>query len=559
MDIRRFSTRRPKFGAGLRGQRSSARPCPPAAWDSSTSARIPTWCARSTAPPARRRPTARSTTRRSASPRACGSWAAARATSLASSRGTTTAWPRPCWPPSCWRRPSTPWIPRSPSVSRTPAKLRPKVTVFCFAEEIIHMFGITKPKFVFCESDKVPVLREALQVLKNDAKIIVFGDRLADSLHIEDFLADPGDLGAFSPPEVDDDTCAVIFCSSGTTGLPKGVCINHRNLNFIAAYGYTDDEVEKPYKILTFTSIYWVTAVLTLLVGLGRSTRLIVPESYSDDFFYKIIKKYRPEIIFTGPMYFEGLINHPSIQVSDLDSIKVYICGGSVVSQALWEKSKVFLRNGELRCAYGMSEISFISKAPPKASKRSEGYILSGQQVRILDEDGENLGVGEQGEICIKWQHMFRGYFDNPEATAKVLDADGWLHSGDIGFFDQDNQLHVMGRSKDLIEYNYFKITPGEIENVILSVPGVRQAVVVGVPDPKFVDLPAAVVIRKEGSSVTEQDIAAAIEARLSDHKRLRGGIYFVDSVPTTPSGKVKKQLVKENVVKLYREKQQGI
>ncbi|XP_059623011.1 uncharacterized protein LOC132266177 [Phlebotomus argentipes] len=417
------------------------------------------------------------------------------------------------------------------------------------------MFGITKPKFVFCESDKVPVLREALQVLKNDAKIIVFGDRLADSLHIEDFLADPGDLGAFSPPEVDDDTCAVIFCSSGTTGLPKGVRLSHRNLNFFVPYAYTD-QVKKPYKMLCFTSIYWVSALYTLYIGLGAHTRLYTTEPYSDDLFYEIVKKYRPEVPMTGPLALNGLFNHPSLEVSDLDCIRVYICGGTMVSQALWEKSKKFIRNGDMYCSYGMSEVGFIARPPPKASKRCEGYILAGMQMKIVSDNGENLGVGEQGEICIKWQHMFRGYFDNPEATAKVLDADGWLHSGDIGFFDQDNQLHVMGRSKDLIEYNYFKITPGEIENVILSVPGVRQAVVVGVPDPKYVDLPAAVVIRKEGSSVTEQDIAAAIEARLSDHKRLRGGIYFVDNVPTTPSGKVKKQLVKENVVKLYRERQ---
>lgn len=136
------------------------------------------------------------------------------------------------------------------------------------------------------------------------------------------------------------------------------------------------------------------------------------------------------------------------------------------------------------------------------------------------------------------------------------MDNDGWVHSGDTAYFDSENLLHVIGRSKDILNYEHVHIAPIELESLIILLPGVREVVVVGVPHPSFEDfhLPAAVVIRQEGSSVTEKDIKEVIEKNLADSKRLRGGVYFVDSLPVTASGKIKKIDVRQMATKMYKE-----
>ncbi|XP_059616542.1 luciferin 4-monooxygenase-like [Phlebotomus argentipes] len=422
-------------------------------------------------------------------------------------------------------------------------------------DEIIHMYSITQPKFIFCESDKVPVLTEALKVLQCNAKIIVFGERIDDLLHITDILKNSEPLEDFVFPDVDEHTCAVIICSSGTTGLPKGVSLTHNHILYMGSYGFTD-ELEKPCSMICYSSLYWYSGLVTLAISsLTSVTRIITTDPFSPELFYNMIMRYRPRILFTGPIQLSAILNHPLLNEQTMDCVQYYTCVGSIVPQSLWEKAKHYLPNGEIYNGYGMSEVGFVSREPQKTPRYSVGKLIAGIHVKIIDESGKRLGIGERGELCFKTDIMFLCYYNNPEQTAKALDEDGWIHSGDLGYFDEDGLLHIIGRNKDILKYNNYVVSPAEVENMILTIPGVLQAVVVGVSHPVSIDLPAAAVVRKNDATVTEQEILTVIENKLSDAKRLRGGVYFVDSVPLTPSGKVKKNLVKEIVEKLYREK----
>lgn len=136
-----------------------------------------------------------------------------------------------------------------------------------------------------------------------------------------------------------------------------------------------------------------------------------------------------------------------------------------------------------------------------------------------------------------------------------MLDKDGWIHTGDIGHFEEDGQLYVTGRNKEMFKYSNYQIVPSELEEILETHSGVLQAVVVGIPDPTYIDLPAAVIVRKNGSTVTEEELIKFMEGKVMDYKKFRGGIYFVNELPMTPSGKIRKIKVRELAISLFKAK----
>ncbi|GAB0089390.1 hypothetical protein DMENIID0001_039210 [Sergentomyia squamirostris] len=205
---------------------------------------------------------------------------------------------------------------------------------------------------------------------------------------------------------------------------------------------------------------------------------------------------------------------------------------------------------------YGMNEVGSIAANVFEPGNATVGLLWEGVAAIIVNhETGQRLGIGEEGEICVKTANVMIGYLKNEEATLELIDKDGWYHSGDVGYFDQDGFLHHLGRKKDCLKYKNYNIAPGDIEQIIEKHPAVAQVVVVGVPDPIFVDLPAAAIVKKTGCNVTEEEIIKLVEDNVMDAKRLRGGVYFMDSLPITPSGKIRKLNVKNVVTKLYNAK----
>lgn len=257
--------------------------------------------------------------------------------------------------------------------------------------------------------------------------------------------------------------------------------------------------------------------------------------------------------ITLGTPYQMGLVvNSEHFHNSDLSSIGRFLCGGSIVPEDLCRRLRTRLPNGIIYNAYALSEscsqVSF--NMPPKLD--SAGLLNVNFLVKIVDDQENHCGVNESGEICLKPPYKFMGYYGNAEATRNAFDADGWFLTGDIGYFDADGYLFVIDRKKDILKYCNYQISPGEIEKVIIEHPGVAQVCVVGIPDLICTDLPAAVIVKSKGASVTEDDVLKYLDGKFMDFKKLRGGVYFVDDLPRTPSGKVLKRLVKEIAVELY-------
>uniref|UniRef100_A0A7G3ARA9 Putative long chain fatty acid acyl-coa ligase n=1 Tax=Lutzomyia longipalpis TaxID=7200 RepID=A0A7G3ARA9_LUTLO len=429
-------------------------------------------------------------------------------------------------------------------------------------DEIAHMFKTTGPKFVFCDDDVARTVQKALLEIESSATIIVLGQKMGNFTHIDDLLDDKGNQMEIMklllyPPEVDEKSCSAIICSSGTTGPAKGVAISHESLQLMFCRPVMSSFVEPNDSMFCFSSLYWLSGYTAMFMSffLGIQ-RIITTKPFSPEWLIAVVNDYKVAVLMTAPAHAAQLVNSPALKKDSLEGLKTYMCGGSLVSKELSDKIRPYVCNGMFTVGYGMTEAGGISAQFLPSSKASVGNLAAGCVAKIIDEDGKQLGPGESGEICVKTRTQFLGYYNNPKATKETLDKEGWIHTGDLGYFDDDGLLFISGRKKEILKYNNFHVTPSEIEEILESHPGISQAAVVGIPDPVFTDLPAAVVVQRNGTSVTEEELLKLVEKSVPDYKKLRGGVYFVDDFPMTPSGKIRKPKVKELAISLYNAKQ---
>lgn len=202
-----------------------------------------------------------------------------------------------------------------------------------------------------------------------------------------------------------------------------------------------------------------------------------------------------------------------------------------------------------------MTETTLIATFPYLSNngQDSVGFLFNGFRAKIIDDDGQKCGLGIDGEICLKSNYKFLGYYSNEKATMEAIDDDGFLMTGDIGHFDKNGYLYVVDRKKEMLKYCGMQISPSEIESFLLTSVKVKAACVVGIPDDKG-DLPAAVVIPND-KSLSEDELFNMVTERFDDHCKLRGGIYFVNVFPLTPSGKVVRRKLKEIAMQMLADK----
>lgn len=256
----------------------------------------------------------------------------------------------------------------------------------------------------------------------------------------------------------------------------------------------------------------------------------------------------------TSPSYVSLILQSDRLCQSSLSSLKVLWCGGSYVPEELSKGMNKYLLNGKMQVAYGLTETAGMISANNTGRKiNSVGKLCFNSKVTLINDNGQRCGVNETGEICCKPFNPFLGYFGDEENTKQALDEYGWLHTGDIGFFDAGGYLYIVDRMKDILKYMGYQISPSEMESMILTCDGVSNVCIVGIPDPIKIDLPAAVIIRKRfGHQITCEEVDNFVREKFSDYKQLRGGIFFVDSLPMTPSGKVLRRKVRTIAIELH-------
>lgn len=291
--------------------------------------------------------------------------------------------------------------------------------------------------------------------------------------------------------------------------------------------------------VLSFSTLYWFSGLTSLLAGtMQGATRVISDEPFSTNTFFKAIENFKVSVLFGPPSQMAMAVADPEIKKFDLSSVVTYVCGGSPVPHAIVKKMKEIMPKTTFIIGYGLSEIAGVASLGEAIYPRCNGQIVTNVRVKIVNENENLLGPEDVGELCIKTLFKWSGYYDNAEATNSVYDKDGWIYTGDQGYIDRDGNVFIVDRLKDIMKYNNFHFSPTEIEETINQMEGVAEVCVCGIPDVVSSSLPSAAIVKTSCSNLTEQEVYNYVAERLVHFKHLRGGVYFVDSVPKTPSGK---------------------
>eukprot|EP00934_Nitzschia_sp_Nitz4_P007668 Nitzschia sp. Nitz4//scaffold34_size148208//81741//84340//NITZ4_002985-RA/size148208-processed-gene-0.49-mRNA-1//-1//CDS//3329548810//7658//frame0 len=335
--------------------------------------------------------------------------------------------------------------------------------------------------------------------------------------------------------------------SSGTTGLPKGVCLSHTNINAnLQQYNIIESMNMDPGEViispLPFFHIYGQT-VISLHSGWNGNPVVTMSGRFDLQRYCELVEEYKPTRSYLVPPILLGLAKHPMIDKYDLSSTKFVCCAAAPCSGELQAAAEARL-GCQVKQGFGMSELSPVANvcADNNIKTCSVGPLVPSSYGKVVDDDGKSLGPDEDGELCIKGPHVMMGYLDDPENTAKCLSPNGWLLTGDIGHYDDEGHFFITDRKKELIKVKGFQVPPAELEALLLSNDLVMDAAVIQIPDEEAGELPRAYIVLKDPSlanSDTEMEIYNWVKDKVVHYKRLDGGIVFIDAVPKSASGKI--------------------
>ena len=348
-------------------------------------------------------------------------------------------------------------------------------------------------------------------------------------------------------PSVDPDDVAVLLYTSGTTGACKGVELTPRSLRsncdaLLEAVDIEDDDrflgVLPPFHVFGLTGNVLVPTVR----GLGGH---MVPR-FSPPAVLRAIRESRPTVLMAIPSMYAALLRTKSATADDFRHFKLLISGGEPlpleVARGFRERFGADLLEG-----YGLTETSPVISVNTRQHHRegSVGRPLANVDVRIVDDEGSDVGAGQDGEIVVRGPSVMRGYHHRPEETAAVLDSDGWFATGDIGVLEADGFLSITGRKKDMLIVGGENVFPTEIEAALRRHPEVEEAAVIGVPDPSRGEVPVAFVTLSDGGQASEIELRGFARDHLAGYKVPRQ-VTIVDELPRGPTGKVLKHQLRQ-------------
>lgn len=347
--------------------------------------------------------------------------------------------------------------------------------------------------------------------------------------------------------EVEADDLAVLPYSSGTTGLPKGVMLSHRNL--VACLCQTRlVQLVRPgdvlIAVLPLSHIYGMQ--ITLNLALREGATLVTMPHFDLKIFLRIVQDYQVTRVDIVPPIVLALAKQSLVADYDLSSLRIITCGAAPLGGEL-ARSCADRLGCRVKQGYGMTELGGGTHFAPDTGPddpESIGPAMPGVQCRVVDPaTGADVGTGEPGELLIRTPAAMRGYLNNPTATAATIEPDGWLRTGDIVVQDANGWFRVVDRRKELIKYNAYQVAPAELEGVILSHPAVVDAAVLGSPDERSGEVPKAFVVLSSPASAEE--LLRFVADRVAPYKKVRI-VEFIDAIPKSPSGKILRRVLAE-------------
>ena len=425
------------------------------------------------------------------------------------------------------------------------------------SEELEQMLAIAQPKALFVGERYLPLVPTGGDTIPEQV-VVLDGEAPDGAIGYQEFLE-----GALTDqlhfPEGDDDDTTVIMFTAGTTGVPKGVMLSHESFSgyLLATVNPADPESEET-NLLT-VPLYHIAGLQAALAAVYGGRTLAIMRQFDPEEWMDVVQRHRANRAMLVPTMLKHLMDHPRFGEYDLSSLDVITYGAAPMPMEVIRDAIGKFPNARFINAFGQTETaSTITMLPPedhvldggpeeieKKLRRltSIGKPLEDVEVKIVDEEGNDVALGEVGEIVARGSRMMRGYWQQEAATQEAIRS-GWIYTGDLGYQDDDEYIYLSGRAKDFIKRGGEMVSPEEVEQVLRSHPNVEDAAIIGIPDVEWGEEVCAVVVKGSGD-VGEDDLIRYCTQHLASFKRPRS-VVFVDELPRNVMGKVLKRDLRE-------------
>lgn len=401
--------------------------------------------------------------------------------------------------------------------------------------EVEYIFNHSEAKSLIYDIRVEKVINEITYVFQE--KLAIDGEDIVGGMLEDTFLE-------YSPVQLNANDTAVVMYTSGTTGKPKGVMLTHQNVLASAEIWSEAMDVTDRDRMLVSTPLFHCAASHCFVLPVTyKGGSIIIEEAFSTVQTLNLLQGADPTMFFGVPAMYTIILNLPHILDVKLPTLRLFAYGAAPMPYELVKKLKETFPNIKVQNLYGQTE-----NAPAASTLKdhlalekigSVGEALPQTEIRVVDEYGKTLPVGQVGEIVVKGPQVMKGYLKNEEATLRAI-KDGWLYSGDLGRFDEDGLLYIVDRKKDMIIRGGENVYPVEVEEVLYQIQELMEAAVVGVPHEVYGEVPKAFAVIKEGKSITEKQVIEYCATQLAKYK-VPMEVEFLDELPRNASGKVLK------------------
>lgn len=425
-------------------------------------------------------------------------------------------------------------------------------------DELTYMINNAALKMVFAGERYLPLIENILPRLEKPLKVVALEGSPDGAISYQEMV---GKAAEEVFEDIDDDDTTILMYTAGTTGRPKGVMLSHNSFSIYMLENVSPPDPDLEERNILTVPLYHIAGMQAMMAAMYGGRTTIIERQFEPVEWMTLVQREKANRAMMVPTMLKQLLDHPDIEKYDLSSIKVITYGAAPITLEIIRKAVTRFPGASFINAFGQTEsASTITQLRSEDTQLSAedvlddaklkrltsiGKPLSDIEIRIVDEEGNTLGVNEPGELLARGPRIMSGYWDKEDQDNSPIDSEGWLHTGDVGYCDADGYYYLSGRAKDIIIRAGENISPEELEAVLHAHPKVDEAAVIGVPHPEWGEEPMAILVCKPDQTCTPEEIMEYCRQKLASYKRPRA-VEFVDELPRNTMGKVLKRELRE-------------